>query len=43
MTATVDWEDGRMSSFGESQTLRPAVLNDRFQQDRTFAPSAVIG
>jgi hypothetical protein len=29
--------------LGESQTLRPAVLNVRFQRDQTFAPSAVIG
>src|SRR5258706_13465990 len=31
-----------MTVLGESQTLRPAVLNDRFQQDRAFAPNAVI-
>jgi hypothetical protein len=32
-----------MAGIGETPTLRPAVLNDRFQQDRTFTPNAVIG
>jgi hypothetical protein len=32
-----------MTISGESQTLRPDGLNVRFQQDRTFALTAVIG
>jgi len=32
-----------MSRNGETQPLRRAALNVRFQQDRTFMRSAVIG
>jgi hypothetical protein len=32
-----------MAAHGETQPLRHAALNVRFQQDRTFAPSAAIG
>jgi hypothetical protein len=32
-----------MSLYGETRPLRHTTLNVRFQQDRTFAPSAVIG
>ncbi|HYK78716.1 MAG TPA: hypothetical protein VEU95_03770, partial [Micropepsaceae bacterium] len=29
----------RMTGFGETRRLRDAVLNVRFQQDRTFPPA----
>ena len=32
-----------MTAIGESQTLRPVVSNARFQQDRTFVLTAVMG
>ena len=35
--------DAIMSESGETQPLRHAALNVRFQQDRTFAPTALMG
>jgi hypothetical protein len=32
-----------MTAIGEKQTFRYTALNVRFRQDRTFAPSDVIG